>query len=143
MKCPLNENDFKEIAKMIEQWHEYAEGWESEFSLKNVQALEKATYHWFIKFQNADVLPKAIVALLMSVFRFAMSPFPANKEIYAAMLTAQSICKVLNYDNITDEKSNDSSKVNSKIEVRGATKTHMIDTDAFDLTELIDDVRLG
>ncbi len=113
--------------------------YESNFDFDKFKLVAKETYHWLERFFYADSLPVEIVSLLFDVNNFSRGPI-SSKESKAACRVADTFCDVMNYSGISGVDYEINPFGERYFKVSGATDIHIINTDTFDLTELMNDL---
>lgn len=129
---------------MCERWENCSsELAEFRFDLEEFQALAKATYDWLVKFFVANLLPLKIVHLLLSIRDFANRHEYVSEVSEAAVLLANTLCDVEDYCGISGHNPvlYEISPENQWLKVDGYTQSITINTETFDLTELIEDIK--
>ena len=135
---------YDDIDALCERWENCSiELGDFEFDIEEFRALAKETYDWIVKFFMADLFPAKIVELLLRVRDFASHKEYVSEESDAAVLVADTLCDVGNYFGILGRNpmNYEISPENQQFEVGGPTKFITINTETFDLTELIDDIK--
>lgn len=139
----VNEH-YDDISVLCERWEDCSSKLAGfRFNPEEFRTLVKATYDWLVKFYMADLLPVKIVELLLCMHHFASRDEYVSEESEAAVLLANTLCDVGNYFGIMGKNPMlyEISPENQQLEVGGYTKFITINTETFDLTELIDDIK--
>ncbi|MCQ4021756.1 MULTISPECIES: hypothetical protein [unclassified Ruminococcus] len=136
----LNEKNCDELDNLEEKWYVCLQELdERNFDFNKFKLVAKETYHWLERFFYEDSLPIEIVSLLLCINSFSQGPI-FSKESEAACRVADTFCDVKYYCGISGVDYEINPFGERYFKVPGAKDYHTINTDTFDLTELMNDL---